>query len=134
MSDNNITLFCLVHGEDPVDRAFSIKIPSIATIDELKKQIKTEKTPRLDDVAADELTLWKVNIPSDQLASLDPKADVQTLGAKLSPLSKISKVFPNGVEDEHLHIIIVRPSEFTIPEGRCIYMVLFYSSASCFEN
>ncbi|KAF9367044.1 hypothetical protein CPB97_006460, partial [Podila verticillata] len=36
---------------------------STKTIGGLKKVIKTEKTFRFDDVAADELTLWCVSIP-----------------------------------------------------------------------
>ncbi|KAG9064274.1 hypothetical protein KI688_003462 [Linnemannia hyalina] len=29
----------------------------------VKKLIKSEKSPRIDDVAADELTLWRVSVP-----------------------------------------------------------------------
>ena len=108
--DDIITLFCLVHGDNPVDRAFSVKIPKTNTVDELKKLIKAEKSPRFDDVVADELTLWRVNICQDELEEFDFESDMSTLGEKLSPLSKIYKVFPNGVEDEHLHIIVVPPS------------------------
>ncbi|KAF9078942.1 hypothetical protein BGX23_005644, partial [Mortierella sp. AD031] len=62
MTDNRFNLFCLVNGEAS-SNAFSIKIPSTDTVDDLKDLIKTKKAPRFDDVAADELTLWKVSIP-----------------------------------------------------------------------
>ncbi|KAF9899028.1 hypothetical protein BX616_003347 [Lobosporangium transversale] len=39
------------------------EIDPTKTVDGLKKHIKAEKTPRFDDVAADELTLWRVSHP-----------------------------------------------------------------------
>jgi hypothetical protein len=112
-----ITLFCFVHGDDPTEHAFAVEVAETDTVSKLKELIKSKKSPKFDDIAADELMLWKVNIPSNELAMLDPKPDVQTLGVKLSPLSKISKAFPDGVEDEHLHVIVVRPFVFKVPEG-----------------
>ena len=56
MTDNCLTLFCLVDGE-ATSQAFSVEIDHTKTVDGLKKLIKTEKAPRFDDVAADELTL-----------------------------------------------------------------------------
>ena len=43
--------------------SFSVTIQSSKTVDDLKKAIKEEKKPRLDHIAADELTLYKVSIP-----------------------------------------------------------------------
>jgi hypothetical protein len=102
-------VFCLVHGEDPTQNVFPVEVIKNATISELKKLIRAEKSPEFDDIAADKLTLWKVNISEDQLCDLDD-ADPETLGKKLSPLSKIAKVFPDGVEGGHIHIIVVRPA------------------------
>ncbi|KAF9393299.1 hypothetical protein BGX21_010806 [Mortierella sp. AD011] len=56
MTDNKLTLFCLVDGESTFN-AFPVEIESTKTIGDLKKLdlkklIKTEKTPRFDDVAA----------------------------------------------------------------------------------
>ena len=109
MSDRT-TLFCLVHGDNPVNRAFSVNVSNLNTVDELKKLIKTEKQPEFDNIAADKLTLWRVNISQDELPELDAGADPETLGKKLSPLSKIGKVFPDRAAEKHIHIIVVRPA------------------------
>ncbi|KFH72875.1 hypothetical protein MVEG_00100 [Podila verticillata NRRL 6337] len=58
MTNNHLTLLCLVDGE-ATSRAFSVDIDRTKSVDHLKKLIKSEKTPRFDDVAADELTLWR---------------------------------------------------------------------------
>jgi hypothetical protein len=47
MTNNLLTLFCLVDGEPT---PFPVKIESTETIGGLKKAIKDEKTPRFDDV------------------------------------------------------------------------------------
>ncbi|KAI8605438.1 hypothetical protein EDD21DRAFT_363568 [Dissophora ornata] len=56
MTNNYPTRFCLVDGE-ATSNAFPVLTSTAATVGELKKVIKAEKTPRFDDVAADELTL-----------------------------------------------------------------------------
>lgn len=56
MTDNHLTLFCPVDGE-ATSRAFSVDIDRTKSVDRLKKLFKSEKTPRFDDVAADELAL-----------------------------------------------------------------------------
>jgi len=107
--NDTLTLFCLVNGDVPTDRVFSVKILRTNTVDELKKLIKTEKSPEFDDIVADSLMLWKVDICMDELEEFDPVNELETHGEMLSPMRRISKVFPDGVEDEHLHIIVVRP-------------------------
>ena len=62
MDNNSLTLFCLVDGE-ATSNAFSIKIPSSGTVDDLKDLIKTKKVPEFDNIAADKLALWRVSIP-----------------------------------------------------------------------
>ncbi|RUS21334.1 hypothetical protein BC937DRAFT_92985 [Endogone sp. FLAS-F59071] len=59
---NIVSLFCLVRGESP-QRAFKVRISKRNNVSDLKDLIKEKKTPRFNDIAADELTLWKVNIP-----------------------------------------------------------------------
>ncbi|KAI9241257.1 MAG: hypothetical protein BYD32DRAFT_458061 [Podila humilis] len=68
MTNNHLTLLCLVDGE-ATSRAFSVDIDRTKSVDHLKKLIKLEKTPRFDDVAADELTLWRVSISDDNQGS-----------------------------------------------------------------
>jgi hypothetical protein len=111
---NTTILFCLVHGDDPIQHAFQVEVSETDTVSKLKQLIKAEKTPDFDDITADKLTLWSVNIPQDELTTLDPNTNVQTLGGiKLSPFSKISNAFPVKPSDEHLHIIVVRPATVT---------------------
>ena len=62
MADNFLNLFCLVDGEG-TSNAFIVRIESTKIIGDLKELIKTEKAPRFDDVAADELTLWRISMP-----------------------------------------------------------------------
>jgi hypothetical protein len=62
MAKNHLSLFCIVEGE-PQSKKFSVKPTQADTIDDLKDLIKTKKPPRFDDIAADELTLWRVSIP-----------------------------------------------------------------------
>ncbi|KAG0329172.1 hypothetical protein BG000_000169 [Podila horticola] len=107
MTDNHLSLFCLVDGES-TSKAFPVEIESIQTVGHLKKLIKTEKTPRFDDVAADELTLWRVSIPDDNQGSditihaLEDKTELN------NPRSRLSKLFPES-PDDNTYIIVQRP-------------------------
>ena len=103
---STITLFCLIHGSGG-DRAFKIKITKSDTVADLKKLIMAEVPHALANVDANDITLWKVNIPAHRLAELDPHGDIETFGGvKLSSLVKIQKEFPDEPADEHLHIIV----------------------------
>ncbi|KAG0009098.1 hypothetical protein BGZ81_003632, partial [Podila clonocystis] len=64
MSDNRMSLFCLVDGEATAN-AFSVKVSSNDTVDDLKDLIKTKKTNDFSDIDANKLTLWRVSIPDD---------------------------------------------------------------------
>ncbi|KAF9189705.1 hypothetical protein BGZ51_009346 [Haplosporangium sp. Z 767] len=64
MTDTLLSLFCLVGGE-ATSNAFSVKIPSSDTVDDLKNLIMTKKVSRFDDIATDEPTLWHVSIPDE---------------------------------------------------------------------
>ncbi|KAF8942097.1 hypothetical protein BGZ47_006819, partial [Haplosporangium gracile] len=109
MTDNPLTLFCLVEGE-ATSQAFSVEIDQTKTVDHLKKFIKTEKTSRFDDVAADELTLWRVSIPNDNLSSA---IKVDALGDKSqlnNPRTRISKLFPESPDDNTYILISTTPA------------------------
>src|SRR3982074_2541963 len=62
--DNKYTLFCVVRGE-PARCTFAVDIDKNKLVSHLKELIKEKTQPEFDAVAADELTLWKVNIPDD---------------------------------------------------------------------
>ncbi|KAG0330642.1 hypothetical protein BG000_011618 [Podila horticola] len=115
MTDNRMSLFCLVDGE-ALSNAFSIKIPSNDTVDDLKNLIKTKKAPRFDGVAADELTLWRVSIPDDDdngdddlpiLLDSIPGKDRKRLKAT----TKLSKVFIGELPEDTIHVVVHRPSQ-----------------------
>ncbi|KAG0364616.1 hypothetical protein BGZ54_007329 [Gamsiella multidivaricata] len=57
-----LKLFCLVDGE-PSSGAFPVDIAAANTVGDLKDAIKIKMTPKFDDIATGELTLWRVSIP-----------------------------------------------------------------------
>ncbi|KAF9320026.1 hypothetical protein BG003_007388 [Podila horticola] len=111
MMDNLLSLFCLVDGE-ATSNVFSIKVPSNDTVDDLKKLIKTEKSPAFDDIPADKLTLWRVSIPIVPANKHNPivlnEIDSPT---ELSPADDISDVFEVQQPKKTIHIIVQRPSQ-----------------------
>ncbi|KAG0011591.1 hypothetical protein BGZ81_002101, partial [Podila clonocystis] len=88
------------------------------SVDHLKDLIKAKKAPRFDDIAADELTLWRVSIPitdSDDLPILlDNVTDKDK--KKLLPVTVLSKVFPEDLSEETINIIVQRPPSATSAE------------------
>ncbi|KAF8926344.1 hypothetical protein BGZ47_002801, partial [Haplosporangium gracile] len=111
MDNNPLTLFCLVDGEG-TSNAFPVEIESSKTIGDLKELIKTKKTPRFDDVAADELTLWRVCIPDDDDDDEQPiLLDKVTEKKKLKATTRLLKVFDAELPDDTIHIIVQRPPQ-----------------------
>ncbi|KAG0278825.1 hypothetical protein BGZ97_009677, partial [Linnemannia gamsii] len=110
--DNNpLTLFCLVDGE-PQSNVFSVKATPTDTVDDLKKLIKAEKTPRFDDVAADELTLWRVSIPVVPANKHKPIVLNEFESAtELDPTDDVSDVFPEAPPKKTIHVIVQRPPQ-----------------------
>ncbi|KAF9287535.1 hypothetical protein BGZ68_001691 [Mortierella alpina] len=109
MTDNHLTLFCLVEGES-TSNAFPVEIEPSKTIGELKKLIKTEQAPAFDDITANSLTLWKVSlsIPNDEedtSITLDAFSDKK----KLRPTDDVSDVFNEKPPKKTIHIIVQRP-------------------------
>src|SRR3954469_7254080 len=62
-----ITLFCVIHGESS---PFPVKLPRSDTVGDLKKLIKAEKAPEFNNFPADKLTLWKINIPENEVNTI----------------------------------------------------------------
>ena len=107
MTVNYLSLFCVVDGEST---PFPVEIESTKTIGNLKKLIKSEKTPRFDDVAADELTLWRVSIPVDSPGKRKPVVLSEDESAtELDPMDDISDVFKKTPPKKTIHIIVQRP-------------------------
>lgn len=62
-------LFCLVYSF-PITQPFAVTIDDDQTVSDLKKLIKEERRPEFDAYAADRLTLWKWNKPTDKIEGL----------------------------------------------------------------
>ncbi|KAF9945565.1 hypothetical protein BGZ72_001215 [Mortierella alpina] len=95
---------------ETLSRAFSVKISADETVDEFKELIKAKKSPRFDDVAADELTLWKFNLPIVPennhkpivLNEIDSKAE-------LLPINDLYDVFEEKPLRNTIRILVQRP-------------------------
>ncbi|KAF9322475.1 hypothetical protein BG006_002359 [Podila minutissima] len=118
MADNILTLFCLVDGE-AISKAFSVKIQSVDTVDDLKDLIKAKKTNNLHDVDANELTLWNVSVPTAYQTRpfLIDTLDKNKLD---NPRARLSNLFPES-PDENTYIIVQRPPpELDLPSNKKI--------------
>ncbi|KAF9432549.1 hypothetical protein BGZ76_010636, partial [Entomortierella beljakovae] len=109
-----MNIFCLV-DEHLLSASFSIKIDPSETVYELKKIIKAERTPRFNDLAPDELTLWRVNVESspDRHISLE-EIKIKAEAVKLEVATKsVSEVFGSHFPKDTIHVIVQRtpPSE-----------------------
>ncbi|KAK3807515.1 MAG: hypothetical protein JOS17DRAFT_571093 [Linnemannia elongata] len=107
MSDE-LRLICLIAGE-PSSNAFSIKASSALIVDELKNLIKTALSPQFDDIAAKDLTLWRVTIPDDDDDDLPVLLDSVPEKKKLKATTKLFKVFNTDLPDDTIHLILQSP-------------------------
>ncbi|KAF9128807.1 hypothetical protein BGX30_014196 [Mortierella sp. GBA39] len=97
MTEYPLTLFCLVDGQS-ASRAFPVCIPFSRTVGELKKYIKIEQSPDFDDIAANNLTLWRASIPNND-SNLTSAVTMGSLGDKVrlnNPRTPLSEKFPEG--------------------------------------
>ncbi|KAF7727320.1 hypothetical protein EC973_007629 [Apophysomyces ossiformis] len=102
-------LFCLVEGES-MQRAFSVKVSSADTVHNLKKVIKAEKSPEFDDIDANKLTLWLVEIPITNVNRHDKVlSDNITTKEELLPSDELSDVFQGRPPKKTVHIMVQRP-------------------------
>jgi hypothetical protein len=105
-----ITIMCLVQGNS-VDHVFPVDIVKSKNIGHLKDAIKEKKSPRFNDIAADELTLWQVNISIHDAEQLDLQ-NIKDYGAKKLMPRELATYFDELAKD-HIHIIVERPSGIT---------------------
>ena len=92
--------------------SFPIDIEQSKTVGDLKKAIKDEKPNVLQGVDADQLTLFKVELPDDDeaLGRIVPRDfDNQT---KLKPSRELSKVFKEQPPAETVSIVVTPPDGF----------------------
>ena len=108
MTDNSLTLFCLVDGQS-TSTAFPISISSAETVEELKELITIERAPRFDDAATDELTLWRVFIlDDDNDDAADILLDNLPEKKKLRATSEFSHVFKETPSKKTIYILVQR--------------------------
>ena len=100
----SITLVCLVKGNLPAN-AFAVDINSGKLVSHLKGVIKAKKAPRFDDIPADELKLWKVEIPDDRDSELaSPALDVELLATR-----DVGDYWTKKLPKRHIHVIVEPP-------------------------
>ncbi|KAG9060859.1 hypothetical protein KI688_007928 [Linnemannia hyalina] len=99
MATTTLTLFCLILGE-LVSNAFSVKVISSATVDELKDAIIAKKTNTFEHIDANDLVLWQATIPTDENAEKERIITLDSLDDKIhlkSPRTSLSKLFPEMI-------------------------------------
>ena len=114
MTSSTFTLNCLVLGDSPPPlRAFPVHIERSLLIGDLKKIVKADLAPRLDKIPANEIVLWKVDIPvyapNAGLCALESgeQTDVKKLGGQELPaLWAIEEFFENRPPSKNIHIIV----------------------------
>jgi hypothetical protein len=108
-----ITLFCLLQGK-PINSAFEVDLDEGSSISRLKKLLKEESRPALDNIAALELEVYKVSIPNrnrDLLQEIYHKLDQNEHDIlQLDGRAKVKDTFPDS-DDEDMYIIVRHPSK-----------------------
>ncbi|KAJ8580322.1 hypothetical protein M405DRAFT_778345 [Rhizopogon salebrosus TDB-379] len=102
----HLSLNCFVCGDEP-GRIFEIKIAPTESVSALKELIKEKQKPQFDDVPANRLDLWKVDINPEK----DQQRGLLCDAEKLKAVTRLSKVFTVVPEDEHLHIVVQLPPQ-----------------------
>jgi len=102
----SITLLCLVKG-NILANAFAVDIDREKLVSHLKDAIKAKKSPVFDNFPADELRLWKKEIPDDQ----DDLLSNLTLndGDELLATREIGDYWTEKPPKRHIHVIVKLP-------------------------
>ena len=117
MSDSDIiTINCWIRGDEYM-RVFDVEISRSKSVHALRVAIKAQMPNTLKDIEPFLLILYKISIPcTPQLPERVTALELDRL--KLNPLLKLSKVFEDGLLDEHVHVVV------EIPSGAWVYVVL----------
>ena len=106
---STLALNCFILGDDSSE-VFVVDILKSQSVSNLKDLIKKIQSPRLDHVAAPELTTWKVSFPID---AITPELAVDDVGGRqeLRSVKRISSIFDDSevLGDEHVYILIQAP-------------------------
>ncbi|KAH9967462.1 hypothetical protein BC827DRAFT_594318 [Russula dissimulans] len=118
MSTPNFQLPCWVVGENQM---FDVEIGGEKTVYELKKAIQAELRPDFQDVAARNLTLYKVTILNDDNANKSLQSVDLTKLTMISILHTVSQVFRDHPPQDSVFVVVVRPPDLTVqPPGECV--------------
>ena len=103
-----LSLNCLVLGEQR-SHIFPIKIDWTESVGWLRKSIKEDKSHLFKHVDARDLVLWRFFKAVD--GNLERNLEESNFHEQdqLSPVEKLSKVFPALPDESHLHIVVGRP-------------------------
>ncbi|KAI0295587.1 hypothetical protein B0F90DRAFT_1143902 [Multifurca ochricompacta] len=131
-----LTLFCLAIDNQKafIGDVFDVEIQANSLVSRLKDAIKVKMTPRLDNLAANELILWKLSTP----LSIDPETstistvkktirDIDLPSAEddkaglgngtvqaLYPTKRLSNYWNNIPNEDHLHLVIQVPCNILV--------------------
>ena len=100
MSTENYTLFCFIENINV--EAFPVDIDPNKTVGHLKKFIKNENTPDLNDINPSNLMLWKVDAPEGQKIDLSGLGD----GNALKSTWSISDYWEGKPSKKQIHVYI----------------------------
>ncbi|KAG0038792.1 hypothetical protein BGZ83_002997, partial [Gryganskiella cystojenkinii] len=107
MTDNLVTLFCLVDGDS---NPFSVDVNRTKTVDMLKDSIKAKIPDTFHGADAKDFILWRVSIP------VSPKKDrngisLANVHSKEEPdeTDDVSEVFQETPPKKTIHVIVTRP-------------------------
>ncbi|KAG0349206.1 hypothetical protein BG004_000861 [Podila humilis] len=100
------TLFCVGEGEC-TQRAFSVKVSSTDTVDELKKLVKKALSPNYDVYQSHALQLTAVSIPDDPSRELEP-VNIKSLeySRTLRATEILGHIFEGDVPPNAIHIVV----------------------------
>ncbi|KAG0200201.1 hypothetical protein BGX31_004112, partial [Mortierella sp. GBA43] len=110
-----LDIFCVIEGET---KSFSVKVPSNGTVDGLKDAIKAKKSNYFEKIDADDLTLWRVEIPTASpkpFIMVEDKTKVKSADrseyptTQLDETARISRLFGAELPEETIHVFIQPP-------------------------
>jgi len=111
MTDNRLSLFCLVDG-DSTSSAFPIKVSPDDSIGDLKKFIKAEIPDTFNGVDAKDLTLWRVSLPVIPANKHKPIAVSEiAFKTELDRTDDLNDVFEETPPKKTIHIIVQHPPQ-----------------------
>jgi hypothetical protein len=107
-------IFCVLQGETSIIGA--IRIDETETVGELKMQIKNKNPNDLANIAADNLTLYSIDVvcpdQNERANLLIQKTQQLTSLQPLDPLCTLSEVWKDGTpKGGMIHIMVQLPSK-----------------------